>query len=177
MSGASARARCGGGSLAPRALGLLAWRAAAPRSCSACGQLCDWIASWLTASRRHARAAHGTPCDHALKRRAQVREVRDTAPELSERAALRALELCGGREDDAILRLSEEPPFKRRCMADAGDTAGARGAGVLCRSSGGPAGVWPRNPAVRQCSTQRQQHLARLCALRSAPRRAPAGGR
>jgi hypothetical protein len=53
-----------------------------------------------------------------------VRELRGTAPELSERAALRALELCGGREDDAILRVTEEPAFKRRCMADAGDFGG-----------------------------------------------------
>jgi len=60
-----------------------------------------------------------------------VRELRGTAPELSERAALRALELCGGCEEDAILRVTEEAAFKRRCMADAGDAAlGARRCGA-----------------------------------------------
>ncbi|KIY97445.1 hypothetical protein MNEG_10520 [Monoraphidium neglectum] len=54
----------------------------------------------------------------------KVRELRATAPELSERAARRALELCGGREDDAILRAADDRGFKRRCIADAGDAPG-----------------------------------------------------
>lgn len=54
-----------------------------------------------------------------------MREICETAPEISEAAALRALELCGGREEDAILRLADDPAFKRRCAADAGGSAGA----------------------------------------------------
>ncbi|GBF99740.1 hypothetical protein Rsub_12515 [Raphidocelis subcapitata] len=79
------------------------------------------------------------------ERERKVREVRDTAPELSERAALRALELCGGREEDAILRLSAEPALKRRCMADAGDTAVPRAAPL---PAGAEAPVLPKSKLI-----------------------------
>ncbi|KAF8065639.1 hypothetical protein HT031_003240 [Scenedesmus sp. PABB004] len=54
------------------------------------------------------------------EQRRKVGELRDMFPELAEAAAQRALDLCGGKEDDAVLRLTEDAGFRRRVMFESG---------------------------------------------------------
>eukprot|EP00775_Hariotina_reticulata_P011190 gene11190-11340_t len=55
----------------------------------------------------------------------KVKELQDLWPELSDAAAARALELCHGKEDDAVLRLTEEAAFRRRLMAETSSSTAA----------------------------------------------------
>eukprot|EP00877_Chromochloris_zofingiensis_P005088 jgi/Chrzof1/14580/Cz09g08080.t1 len=50
----------------------------------------------------------------------KVNELLEMCPDLTEAAACRALQLCHDKEDEAAMRLTEEPSFKRKVMHETG---------------------------------------------------------
>ena len=78
------------------------------------------------------------------ERRRKVLELLEVCEDLAEETARQALELVGWREDEAVVRLANDPGFKRRALS----AAAAVAATASRCTAAAPASAPPPRPAV-----------------------------